>query len=230
MAEFPALPLWTDAYLGDTTHLTTFEHGAYLLLLMVAWRSPGCCLPDDDILLSRYTRMTRDKWRKTRPILASFFDIRDGVWRQRRLSDEFQLLQSKRKQQSEAGNASAKAKLLKRANRASTDVDDPLQRTANETSTPTPTYIPMVPSNEETIGANEDSDAAFWANAKGYLGKSKASLIGQWARDYGKAATAQAITRAQLERPVDPVPFIVGCLRRGEARTGYPPGHSGIPL
>lgn len=32
MAEFPALPLWTDAYIGDTAHLTNEEHGVYLRL------------------------------------------------------------------------------------------------------------------------------------------------------------------------------------------------------
>ena len=53
MAQFPVLPLWTDAYLGDTTHLTTIEHGAYMLLLMVSWRSPDCRLPDDDAMLAR---------------------------------------------------------------------------------------------------------------------------------------------------------------------------------
>jgi hypothetical protein len=42
MAEFPALPLWTDAYLGDTRHLSQSEHGAYLLLLITAWRTPNC--------------------------------------------------------------------------------------------------------------------------------------------------------------------------------------------
>ena len=136
MAEFPSLPLFTDAYLGDTTHLSTFEHGAYLLLLIVSWRSPGCCLPDDDSLLARYTRMTRDKWRKTRPILAPFFTIRDGFWHQARLQNELQHLQSRRKQQVEAGNASAIAKSLKRGQRASTPVGQPLQRTGNETSTP----------------------------------------------------------------------------------------------
>ena len=53
MAEFPALPLFTDALLGDTTHLDATEFGAYLLMLIVAWRSPDCALPDDDRYLAR---------------------------------------------------------------------------------------------------------------------------------------------------------------------------------
>ena len=42
MATFPALPLWTDAYLSDTDHLTFEEHGVYLRLLMMIWRNPEC--------------------------------------------------------------------------------------------------------------------------------------------------------------------------------------------
>ena len=138
MAEFPALPLFTDAYLGDTTHLSTFEHGAYLLLLIVSWRSPGCCVADDDALLARYTRMTRDKWRKVRPILEPFFRIENGFWHQARLQNELQHLQSRRDQQVAAGNASAIAKSLKRGKRTPTNVGNPLQPTGNETPAPIP--------------------------------------------------------------------------------------------
>ena len=59
MAEFPALALWTDAYLADTRHLSTLEHGAYLLLMMEAWRRPHCDLPDDDRVLARLAGLTR---------------------------------------------------------------------------------------------------------------------------------------------------------------------------
>jgi len=225
MAEFPALPLFTDAYLGDTTHLSTFEHGAYLLLLIVSWRAAGCCIPDDDALLCRYTRMTRDKWRKARPILEPFFSIRDGFWHQARLQNELQHLQSRRDQQVAAGNASAIAKSLKRKGRQATPVGQPLQREVNGASTPYPTQL-----EERTLakanGASADSDTAFWGSAKAYLGeesKNPGALIGKWRRDHGQEATANAITRAQLERPVQRIPFIEGCLRKAtptEARLG----------
>lgn len=149
MAEFPALPLWTDAYLGDTTHLSTFEHGAYLLLLIVSWRTPGGCVPDDDALLARYTRTTRDKWRKVRPILEPFFQVRDGFWHQARLQDELQHLQSRRQQQSEAGQASAVAKSLKRKNRGSTPVGSTLQRKVNGASTPISYPLPLSSNEQE---------------------------------------------------------------------------------
>jgi len=85
MADFPAMPFYTDAYLADTTHLTTEEHGAYLLLLFAAWRSPGCSLRDDDAFLARVAKVTPDRWRKRlRPILAPFWRIQGGIWTQKK--------------------------------------------------------------------------------------------------------------------------------------------------
>jgi uncharacterized protein YdaU (DUF1376 family) len=115
MAEFPAMPLWTDAYLGDTTHLNALEHGAYLLLLMTAWRTGDCALPDDDRLLARYARCDARQWKKLRPILETFFTIRNGKWRQGRLTDEFQAASDRRRKAAANGRASA----LKRQGRHS---------------------------------------------------------------------------------------------------------------
>ena len=54
MAQFPHLPLWTDAYLSDLhPRLSLEEHGCNILLMQFAWRSPACRLPDDDAYLAR---------------------------------------------------------------------------------------------------------------------------------------------------------------------------------
>jgi uncharacterized protein YdaU (DUF1376 family) len=71
MTDIPAMLLWTDAYLGDTSHLSTFEHGAYLLILMAMWRAGGT-LPGDDETLARCARVTFDKWRKISPQIRAF--------------------------------------------------------------------------------------------------------------------------------------------------------------
>lgn len=134
MAEFPSMPLWTDAYLGDTTHLTTLEHGAYLLLLMIAWRSKETSLPDDDRLLARYTKLSPSQWKRIKPILAEFFAIENGRWIQKRLLDESNAVKQYRERQRAAGKSSA----LKRKGRHSTTVDSG----CNHSPTPTPTPSP----------------------------------------------------------------------------------------
>lgn len=109
MAEFPAMPLWTDAYLGDTVHLTTIEHGAYLLLLMTMWRSKEKRLKNDDKLLARYARLTPKQWDRIKPVLEPFFDAKDGHWTQGRLTDEANAVKRNSRKQSDK----AKARWLK---------------------------------------------------------------------------------------------------------------------
>lgn len=99
MADFPCLPLWTDAYLADTNHLTAEEHGAYILLLIEAWRTADCSLPDDDTLLARHTRLTPAKWKAAKPIIMAFWklDNRRGRWFQKRLRKERQKVAGKKR-------------------------------------------------------------------------------------------------------------------------------------
>jgi uncharacterized protein YdaU (DUF1376 family) len=137
MAKFPAIPLWTDAYLGDTTHLTTLEHGAYLLLLITAWRSPDCRLPNDDKMLARYTKLSPAQWKRIKPMILAFFTVEDNYIYQGRLLDELDTVKRLTEQRSNAGKASA----LKRKNRGSTGVGTGSQRKSAPTPTPTPTPI-----------------------------------------------------------------------------------------
>lgn len=134
MAEFPALPLFTDAILGDTQHLSQAEFGAYMLMLIVAWRSPSCSLPNDDQYLARITRSTRN-WHQIKPAVMSFWKLgEDNQLRQKRLSYEHLAARELRAQRSEAGKSSAQ----KRKERLSTVVQAVLQRGSYENSTPYP--------------------------------------------------------------------------------------------
>ena len=79
----PWMPLYVGDYLGDTGHLTTAQHGAYLLLMMHYWRKGE--LPDDDRQLSKITKMPLKAWCDTRPILQDFFH---SGWKHKRIDAE----------------------------------------------------------------------------------------------------------------------------------------------
>jgi uncharacterized protein YdaU (DUF1376 family) len=98
MAEFPALPLWTDAYLADTLDLSTEDHGLYLIMLMLAWRRRDCALPDDMDWLKRSLKgccagLHGHSFNSRVPrILQKFWILIDGKWVQKRLQKEFKYL------------------------------------------------------------------------------------------------------------------------------------------
>lgn len=115
MAAYPAMPLFTDAYLADTRHLTTEEHGAYLLLLMCAWRSRECALVDDDGALARIAGLSPTKWRRMKPVIQHFFDIEGGLWRQAKLTSVYADVAARVARNRASGAKGGRARALKRA-------------------------------------------------------------------------------------------------------------------
>jgi uncharacterized protein YdaU (DUF1376 family) len=105
MASFPALPLWTDAYLADTNHLTDAEHGLYLRLLMVMWRSPRCRVPNDDAWLARRLNHSETHIANAlRPLIKEFFSSTGNWLYQKRLLKEWKWCTAKSKKNSDAAN------------------------------------------------------------------------------------------------------------------------------
>jgi uncharacterized protein YdaU (DUF1376 family) len=100
------MPVFTDALLGDTMHLSAEEFGAYMLLLFTMWRNNGRPLDDDDLALSRICRVSIRRWReKLRPRLIGFFEPVDNSQKlsQKRLVKEWCYIQ----QRSETARANA---------------------------------------------------------------------------------------------------------------------------
>lgn len=89
------IPLFPDAYHRDTTHLTTEEHGAYFLLLMAAWGTDDCSLPNDPKRLAALAKMTPQKWHKIAPTVLEFWTIDKGRITQNRLTKEFKYVREK---------------------------------------------------------------------------------------------------------------------------------------
>lgn len=134
MAQFPALPLWTDAYLADCGHLTDAEHGRYLMILVAMWRAPNCRIPNDDEWLARKFRRTIDAVKtELRPIINEFCES-DGNWicQNRLLRERNHVEKSSKKQSERAKSRWKNEKPLCRGNATSGNAPTP---------TPTPTSI-----------------------------------------------------------------------------------------
>lgn len=77
------MPLYVGDYLGDTGHLSTTQHGAYLLLMMHYWRKGE--LPDDDKQLAAITKLPLRIWMDSKETIQMFFQ--DG-WQHKRIDEE----------------------------------------------------------------------------------------------------------------------------------------------
>jgi uncharacterized protein YdaU (DUF1376 family) len=100
-----------DSYLGATLHLTTQQHGAYLLLLLAYWKSGP--LPDDDDTLASIAKMDPAAWPAVRRALigpALFTLAGDGLLRQAKMEKEIDRAASLSAKRADAGRGGAEAR------------------------------------------------------------------------------------------------------------------------
>jgi len=201
MAAIPFMPLYVADYMSDAAHLSTLEHGAYLLLIMTYWQR-GEALPNDDKKLARICRLTPLQWKRIKPQILEFFDVSVLQLSHSRIERELSNVRAKSLNKRKGGLARAEqmhSNRLAPAKQSDTDAD---------------TEEPLAKAN----GHSPDSDKVFWDSAKAFLpGKNPGALIGKWCRDHGKAETARAIGAAQVERAVDPIGYVEGILRKGRS-------------
>jgi uncharacterized protein YdaU (DUF1376 family) len=140
--------------LADTGHLTTIEHGAYLLLLITMWRAGGT-LPNDDKQLARYARMTAGQWARIKPNMMPFFTITSDGITQGRLTDELGIVRQKSEKQSN----SAKAKWRKEHNKrhAGAYAEDAIGDIPNECQSDAPISTPTVEEDKSSSVLSETS-------------------------------------------------------------------------
>jgi len=134
------MPLYVSDYLADTGHLSTLEHGAYLLLIMHYWQNGS--LPTDEKKLARITRMRLELWRKLAPQLKDFFD---DSWRHERIERELSEASDILSKRSKAGKAGASGRWGKR------NADAMANASKCQIPSPTPSPLPNKKEKEEKV-------------------------------------------------------------------------------
>ena len=95
MAALPYMQLYVADYLADTAHLSTVEHGAYLLLIFNYWqRGESFKAKDEQSLnkrLSSVARLSADEWNNVKTAVEEFFVVSETEWRHERIERDLEV-------------------------------------------------------------------------------------------------------------------------------------------
>ena len=134
------MPLSIGDYLADTSHLSTLQHGAYLLMLMHYWRKGP--LPNDPATLANITKLPIDAWSINQAVLMQFYFLGDdGLLHQKRSDKERAEAIEKRSKSNKKAIRAANARWGHASSNASVDASDmheecPLPSPLEKTKTP----------------------------------------------------------------------------------------------
>lgn len=144
MAADTWFPFNVGDYLSNTLHLTTRQHGGYLLLILAAWKAGGV-LPGGDVALASIAKLASKEWQQDGDTLKAFLTRRGDEWIHERVLFEWNEAQRLSDIKSVAGRAGAKKRWQGRANgkriagasvsHTQTDAHQDLQQQEDGTST-----------------------------------------------------------------------------------------------
>lgn len=177
MSAPAAIPVFGDAYLADTQHLTLEEHGAYFKLLICAWRTDACELPADDKRIATMLGVSAGRWAKIAPAVMAFWTRTETGWHQKRLTKERSFVEEKRRKNSLAANAMHAAKSRKNKDTADANAH------ANAYAPPPLPTEEEEEREESKVTADAVSTVAKYAFA-GRVIKLTAPDLGRWRAAY----------------------------------------------
>ena len=135
MAALPYMQFYVADYLADTAHLTTEEHGAYLLLMFNYWQT-GKKIPKDR--LRKIARVSSDRWPDVERSLSEFFRDTGDFWRHERIEADLELVRESQEQRVRAGKASAEARKREKLSKKKSEINGNstgVERALNDPST-----------------------------------------------------------------------------------------------
>lgn len=189
MAALPYMQLYIADYLADTMHLSTEEHGAYLLLMFNYWQT-GRPIPKNR--LAKIARLSNDRWIAVEASLKEFFNDNGTEWSQERIERDLEAVKTSISQKSAAGKASAQARKAKKStkdqrngNGCSTGVNQPLEQNANgnptNKDTDTDTDTDLINKTREREAREPDVEQHGENSCQEYLAPfGKFSITSEW--------------------------------------------------
>lgn len=214
MSERPWMPLDVGDYLKDTRHLTTLEHGAYLLLIMRYWEDGF--LPDNEALIARYAGLTPEQWAESRAVFAALFD--EG-WKHKRIDAELARaaeVMEKRRASGKQGGAKRQANARQVLEQTPSKTQHTYTDT-NSSSLRSELPEPIGSSGEPPKTIPIDARDALFGDGLSMLAKITGRpaakcrpLLGKWLKSAGDDAlkVRQVIEQAATDRIADPIPWI----------------------
>jgi uncharacterized protein YdaU (DUF1376 family) len=99
------IPLFPDAYLRDNFRMSLEQHGLFFMLMMEAWNTDDCSLPDSDKALAEIAGISVAKFRKIAPQVLEKWTREGGRIFQKRLVKEWNYVREKSGKRKAAADA-----------------------------------------------------------------------------------------------------------------------------